>query len=84
MANLQNPVKAIRAKCLDCCVQQINEVRDCPAQDCPLWPFRLGKNPYRHKVARSYTPEQIEELRQRMRHCNELQKQRKLEEAQDE
>lgn len=84
MANLQNPVKAIRAKCLDCCGQQANEVKMCPAQDCPLYPFRLGKNPYRSSATRVYTPEQIEELRQRMKHCQEVRKQRKLEEAQHE
>lgn len=34
--------KAIRYKCLDCCSYQSNEVRDCPAKDCPLWRFRMG------------------------------------------
>ena len=36
---------AIRAKCLDCCCNQANEVRLCPTQNCALWPFRLGKAP---------------------------------------
>lgn len=39
------PIKAIRAKCLDCCCGQANEVRLCPCEDCPLYPYRLGKNP---------------------------------------
>ena len=26
----------IRAKCLDCCVYQPGEVRQCPSKDCPL------------------------------------------------
>lgn len=77
MANLQNPVKAIRAKCLDCCVQQINEVKDCPAQDCPLWPFRFGKNPYRHSRPRTEAEKQA--AAQRLLAA----RQRKLEEAQD-
>ena len=47
MANLQNPVKAIRAKCLDCCCGNSAEVKLCPSTDCALHPFRLGKNPYR-------------------------------------
>ena len=38
------PMKAIRAKCLDC-NYTANEVRLCPCTDCALWPFRLGKNP---------------------------------------
>ena len=37
-----NPLKAIRAKCLDCCGQYINEVKYCVIPDCPLWPFRMG------------------------------------------
>ena len=35
--------KAIRLKCLDCCCGQPAEVRRCPAQDCPLWRYRMGK-----------------------------------------
>ncbi len=45
----QNPVKAIRAKCLDCCCAQADEVRKCVATDCPSWPFRMGTNPFRKK-----------------------------------
>ena len=35
------PLKAIRAKCLDCCGGQANEVRLCPCPDCTLYPFRF-------------------------------------------
>ena len=41
---VQSPIKAIRAKCLECCGNQPSEVRKCTATDCPLWPFRFGKN----------------------------------------
>lgn len=41
------PMKAIRAKCMDCCCGQTQEVRLCQAQDRPLYPFRFGKNPNR-------------------------------------
>lgn len=41
------PIKAIRAKCLDCCVGQAQEVRLCPVHDCPLYPYRMGHNPNR-------------------------------------
>jgi hypothetical protein len=37
----------IRAKCLDCCVHQPDEVRKCVAVLCPNWPFRMGTNPFR-------------------------------------
>ena len=43
----KTPLKASRAKCLDCCAGQINEVRQCPCMDCPLYPYRFGKNPNR-------------------------------------
>ena len=45
----RNPVKAIRAKCLDCCCAQVDEVRKCVSVDCPSWPFRMGSNPFRKK-----------------------------------
>ena len=35
----------IRNKCLDCCVGQVGEVRKCVAYTCPLWPYRMGKDP---------------------------------------
>lgn len=39
------PLKAIRLKCLDCMAGSSNEVQLCPSRDCPLFRFRLGKNP---------------------------------------
>ena len=44
---MSTPLKSIRAKCLDCCSDQAQEVRLCPSQTCPLWPFRMGRNPNR-------------------------------------
>lgn len=38
-------IKAIRAKCLDCSGGSREEVKQCVIPDCPLYPFRLGKNP---------------------------------------
>ncbi len=40
-----SPVKAIRAYCLECCLESATEVKLCAAEECPLWPFRFGKNP---------------------------------------
>lgn len=42
---LRTPVKAIRAKCLDCTCNQIVEVRECPITDCPLYEYRMGHRP---------------------------------------
>lgn len=39
------PIKAIRAKCLDCCGGQRQEVKFCGAKDCPIWPYRHGHRP---------------------------------------
>lgn len=39
------PMKAIRAKCIDCSCGEKKEVRLCPIEWCPLWPYRMGKRP---------------------------------------
>jgi hypothetical protein len=41
------PVKAIRAKCIDCMGGSSKEVRLCNIPECSLFPYRLGKNPAR-------------------------------------
>jgi len=48
-----SPLRAIRAHCLWCCREQPKEVRLCPAQDCPLWPFRLGRGTGRKGLLRA-------------------------------
>ena len=40
----QSPLKAIRAKCLDCCCGIASEVKNCPSKQCPLWEYRFGKS----------------------------------------
>lgn len=39
------PMRAMRAKCMECSNFKWSEVRDCEMKDCPLWVYRLGKNP---------------------------------------
>ena len=51
-----NPVKAIRMKCLDCSGGSRTEVERCQVKDCALYPFRMGKNPFR--AVREMTEEQ--------------------------
>ena len=41
------PMKAIRAKCLDCVNGQIYEINKCHIEKCPLWKYRTGHNPNR-------------------------------------
>lgn len=62
---IKSPIKAIRAKCLECSNYQYSEVRECPVEECPLYAFRFGKNPYRAK--RILTEEHKEELRERLK-----------------
>ena len=42
MSTNRSPLKAIRAKCLRCSDGSKLEVRLCPVETCPLWPFRSG------------------------------------------
>ena len=60
-----NPVKAIREKCLACCCGSTTEVKECVVEQCPLFPYRLGKNPFRQK--REMTDEERKALGDRLR-----------------
>jgi hypothetical protein len=42
----ESPIKAIRAKCLDCSSGNDAEARKCTATGCALWRFRMGVNPF--------------------------------------
>lgn len=57
-------LKAIRAKCLDCCADMPSEVRECQIESCALHPFRMGRNPFRKK--RELTDEQRQALADRL------------------
>lgn len=59
----KSPMKAIRANCLHCCCGSSNEVARCGCKNCPIWPFRLGRNPYRQK--RVLSEAQLESIRKR-------------------
>lgn len=45
------PLKAIRAKCLDCSGGVVSEVRECRIVSCTLHPYRMGKRPSTVKKA---------------------------------
>jgi len=47
---ISNPASGVRAFCIACMGGSPGEVRHCPSTNCPLWAFRLGKNPYFGKV----------------------------------
>lgn len=65
------PLRAIRAKCVDCSAGSMKEVRECVMLDCPLYPYRLGKSP--NRKPRILTDEEREALRQRMAKMREKQ-----------
>lgn len=46
------PKNAIRAACVTCMGGMIAEVARCTSEGCPLYPFRMGKNPY-HKLSKN-------------------------------
>ena len=53
----KSPIRAIRMMCVECnggsSIQDCKElIRDCAATACPLYEFRMGKNPY-HGLAKS-------------------------------
>ena len=64
---VQNPLKALRERCLDCCCFQPAEVRRCVSVDCPSWPFRMGTNPFRKKRHLSEEQKAATALRLRVR-----------------
>lgn len=55
-----NPLKAIRAKCLDCSGGSASQVRQCTALTCDLHQFRFGTNPTRKR--RTIAPDHLAAL----------------------
>ena len=66
MKKIESPLKAIRAKCIDCSGGSANEVKLCTVNECELYPFRFGKNPFR----KSNLSE--EQKQQRAEHCRNI------------
>ena len=60
----KSPLKAIRAKCLDCCCGSAYKVKNCVIYDCNLYPYHLGNNPFR---TRSMTEEQKQVAAERLK-----------------
>lgn len=65
-----NPVKAIREKCIDCCGGSTLEVKECTVESCPIYPFRLGKNPFRQK--KELSEEQRKAVGDRLREARKI------------
>ena len=61
---IKSPLKAIKAKCIDC-VGSLSEVKLCVCKKCAIFPFRLGKNPFRK--TREFTEDQKQQIAERMK-----------------
>ena len=61
---ITSPLKAIRANCIDCMGGHARLVSSCELVGCPLWPYRMGKNPFR---TRKVSEEERERLRSQMK-----------------
>ena len=64
-----SPLKAIRAKCLDCGCGSYTEVKACQCDGvhsdlCPLYQYRLGHNP--NRSTREYTEEERKAIAERL------------------
>ena len=59
----KSPLKAIRAKCLECCCGSAYEVKHCPIKSCPLYDLRFGKS----GRTRSMTEEQKQAAAERLK-----------------
>ena len=64
LAAIKTPVRAIRAKCLDCSGDSSHEVKFCPITDCALYAYRMGRSP--NRTRKPVTDFQKEELRARL------------------
>ena len=60
----ESPIKAIRAKCVDCSGGSESEARKCVAFGCALWPFRMGVNPFHARAAKRDAMSHTEEASQ--------------------
>lgn len=45
MTTKADVIKTIRTFCIECSGGSLMEVRLCPIKRCPLYPFRMGKDP---------------------------------------
>jgi hypothetical protein len=45
---------AIRRRCIDCSGGDRQKVASCLVPDCALYPFRMGKNPWRAPASEGY------------------------------
>ena len=62
LASSLTPMRALRAKCLDCSDGSAKEVKLCCISECPLWVYRFGKRPGSVVDATLLDPEHVQTL----------------------
>lgn len=60
------PLKAIRAKCIDCSGGSVYEPAHCTVTHCPLYPYRDGHDPDRKGKGNNDTINKINKERARL------------------
>jgi len=55
MEDRLTPIKAIRAKCIECAGSR-GDVKVCREMECKLFPYRFGKNPARKGIGGRRSP----------------------------
>ena len=61
------PLRAIRKKCLGCCLGSSHEVRLCAVTECTLHPYRFGKRPKGPETDNRLTP--VKAIRRKCLDC---------------
>ena len=56
-------LSVIRNKCIDCSGNSNKEVRLCAIVSCPLWPYRMGENPFRVELSEEQRWAQAKRMR---------------------
>ena len=63
----RTPLRAIRAKCIDCCCGSPYEPANCTATSCPLYAYRDGHDPNKKGKGNNSSIKKINEERARLR-----------------
>ena len=60
------PVKAIKKHCLECSGNSKKELRECVINNCPLYPYRMGKNPNRKGIKNNGSSNVLQQKNEQM------------------
>ena len=58
LARVRNPLTAIRAFCVTCMGGYINLIPECTSPKCPLFAYRMGRNPNAKARGKLFQPAQ--------------------------